>query len=153
MTPEAVLIELLERVAALQGKMVLINADELIQWPTEAVEAMKEHSLIRKTRPATSMVCGECEEECVRPVQTIHVPSGEPGLFLLCEKRSDVNRVPVSISRLEQWQTSGALVAELLTDLLGLTQGGSVYRYSNRHYLKPQPGNADHPRAGTRYRA
>ena len=125
MTPEAVLIELLERVAALPGEIVLISAGELNRWPTEAVETMEENNLIRKTRPATSVVCDECEEECIRPVQTIHTPSGEPDVFLVCEKRGDVNRVLVPISRLEQWQTSGTLIAELLSDLLGLRRPAS----------------------------
>ena len=120
MTPEAVLIELLGRLAALHGKMVLINTDELTQWPADIVEELKKHNLIRKTRPATSLVCTECEEECVRPVHTITESHGDPALFLVCEKRDDINRVPISINRLEQWQTSGTLVAELLSDLLEL---------------------------------
>ncbi len=120
MTPEAALIELLDRVTALQGEMGLINTDELEQWPINAVEAIKAYNLIRKTRPATSVICNECEEECVRPVQTILVPSAKPALFLVCEKRDDINRIPVATGRIEQWQTSGTLVADFLSKLLGL---------------------------------
>lgn len=57
MTPQAVLIELLSRVAALQGQMILISTEELAQWLSETVEELKTHNLIRKTRPATSVVC------------------------------------------------------------------------------------------------
>jgi hypothetical protein len=120
MTPETVLIELLGRVAALQGQVALICTDELAQWPSETVEELKTCNLIRKTRPATSVVCTECEEECVRPVHTLTAAPGDPVLFLVCEKRDDINRAPVPISHLEQWQTSGTLVADFLSGLLGL---------------------------------
>jgi len=115
-----VVTELLQRVATLRGEKVLINEDELSQWPIDTVNAIKTHNLIRKTRPATTVVCVECEEHCVRPVQTTRVTSAEPSTFIVCEKRVDVNHVPVSINRLECWQTSGELVAELLSGLLGL---------------------------------
>jgi len=132
MTPEAVLIELLNRLAALHGKMVLINTDELTQWPTEIVEELKTHNLIRKTRPATSVVCTECEEECVRPVHTITETHGDPALFLVCEQRNDINRVPISINRLEQWQTSGALLADYLSGSLGLHRPAADSTTDNR---------------------
>lgn len=133
MTPQAVLIEVLDRIATLPGEKVLIRNDELSRWPAEATEALKSHNLIRKTRPATSAVCDECEKECLRPAHTLRAPSGALRVFLVCDKLDDVDRVPVPIERLEQWQTSGALVAEMLTGLLGLippaTQGSANGRW------------------------
>ncbi|MEJ1402431.1 MAG: hypothetical protein RPU73_00935 [Candidatus Sedimenticola sp. (ex Thyasira tokunagai)] len=120
MTPQAVLIELLDRVATHPGEKVLIRNDELRRWPAEAAEVLKSHNLIRKTRQAASVVCDECEKECIRPVQTVRAPSGALRVFIICDKRDDVDRLPVPIERLEQWQTSGPLIAELLTGLLGL---------------------------------
>lgn len=120
MTPQAVLIELLDRIATLPGEKVLIRNDELSRWPAEATEALRAGNLIRKTRPATSVVCDECEKECLRPVHTLRAPSGGLRVFIVCDKRDDVDRLPVPIERLEQWQTSGTLVAEMLTGLLGL---------------------------------
>ncbi len=120
MTPESVLVELLERVGAAQDSVVLVTEDEMSQWPTVAVTALKAHKLIRKTRPATSVVCPGCEEECVMPVNAILDPTSEPALFVVCDKRSDINRVPIPINRLEQWQVSGTTIADLLTGLLGL---------------------------------
>lgn len=38
MTPQAALIELLERVGSSQGKAVLVNEEELTQWPIAAHE-------------------------------------------------------------------------------------------------------------------
>ena len=120
MTPEDAFSELLDRVTALQGASALINADELAQWPGEAVAAMKAKNLIKKARPASSAVCPGCEEECVMPVHTIPVPSCEPALFIVCDKRGDIGRVPVHVAQLEQWQASGDSIAELLAGLLGL---------------------------------
>lgn len=120
MMPEDAFIELLDRLAALQGATALINADELAQWPGEAVAAMKVQKLITRARPASSAVCPGCEEECVMPVQTIPVSSGEPALFIVCDKRDDIGRVPVPNAQLEQWQASGDSIADLLAGLLSL---------------------------------
>ena len=43
-----------------------------------------------------------------------------PEAFVVCDKRSDINRVAVPVSRLEQWLASGASIANLLAGLLGL---------------------------------
>ena len=120
MTPEDALIELLDRLAAMQGDPVLINAVELSQWPDQAITAMKAQKLITKARPASSALCTGCEEECLMPVHTVPSPSGDTALFIICNKRDDISRVPVPSDRLEQWQISGDTVADLLTELLGL---------------------------------
>ncbi|MCU7873580.1 MAG: hypothetical protein KZQ91_12635 [Candidatus Thiodiazotropha sp. (ex Lucinoma borealis)] len=132
MTPQVLLIELLDRIAALPGEKVLVRKDELSQWPTEATEALKSHNLIRKTRPAASVVCDECEKECLRPVHTLRAPSGDFRVFIVCDKLDDVDRVPVPIERLEQWQTSGTLVADLLSGLLGLVSPAAQGSYNGR---------------------
>jgi len=120
MTPEDAFIELLDRVAALQGASALISADELAQWPGEAVTSMKSQKLITRARPASSAVCPGCEEECVMPVHTIPLPSGDPAMFIACDKRDDIGRISVPTASLEQWQASGDSIAELLAGLLGL---------------------------------
>jgi len=90
-------------------------------WPSTAVAAMKSQRLLAKARPASSAICPGCESDCVMPV---HTPPamGAPASFIVCDKRSDVNRVPVPISKLEQWQTTGGLIADALARLLGLSQ-------------------------------
>ncbi|WP_419600418.1 hypothetical protein [Thiolapillus sp.] len=120
MTPEDTFIEILDRLAALQGASTLFSAYDLAQWPDEAVSAMKAQKFITRARAASSAVCPGCEEECVMPVHAIPVSSGEPALFIVCDKRDDIGRVPVPVSRLEQWQTSGASIADLLAGMLGL---------------------------------
>lgn len=120
MTPEDALIELLDRVAALQGASALISTNELAQWPGEAVAAMKAQKLITRARPASSVVCPGCEEECVMPVHTIPQPSGDQALFIACDKRSDVSRVAVPVDRLEQWRCTADAVGDFVAASLGL---------------------------------
>lgn len=125
MTPEAALIELLERIGARHGAAVTISHHELSEWPSAAVTAMKSQGLLTKSRPATSAVCPGCERECVMPVHVLTAKARDPEPIIVCDKRNDINRVPVPISRLEQWQTSGASIADLLSRLLGLHRSGA----------------------------
>ena len=120
MTPQDALIELLGRVGAGQGAAVLIDENELSQWPSAAVAALKSQRLIAKTRPASSAICPGCERACVMPVLTLPNTTRAPAAFIVCDKRSDINRVPVSVDRLTQWQCSADAVAGFVADELGL---------------------------------
>jgi hypothetical protein len=120
MTPEAAFIELIDRVAALHGASTLISREELNQWPDKAVTLMKSQKLITRARPSSSAVCPGCEEECVMPVHTIPQRTGDPVLFIICDKRDDISRVPLPDAKLEQWQASGDLIADLVAGLLSL---------------------------------
>jgi hypothetical protein len=71
MTPEAALIELLGRVGARLGESVTVSTEELSQWPAAAVSALKSQGLLLKARPAKSVVCPGCEQECSMPVHTV----------------------------------------------------------------------------------
>lgn len=125
MTPDAALVELLERVGARHGAAVIVSDHELKAWPSAAVAAMKLHGLLTKARPASSMVCPGCERECVMPVHILTDKARDPEAFIVCNKRSDINRVPVPVSCLEQWQATGDSVADLLAGLLGLYRSGA----------------------------
>ncbi len=120
MTPQAALIELLARVGAAQGAAVLVSEEELSQWPAVVVAAMKSQKLIAQARPAASAICPGCERECVMPVHTPPTATGSPASFIVCDKRSDINRVAVPTNRLMQWQATCALIADLVKRLLGL---------------------------------
>jgi anaerobic selenocysteine-containing dehydrogenase len=100
MTPQDALIELLARVGARDGAAVLVSAEELSQWPAAAVAAMKSQKLLARARPAVSVVCPGCERECVMTVHTLPAGPRGPASFVVCDKRSDINRVPVSPKRL-----------------------------------------------------
>jgi hypothetical protein len=125
MKPVDALIELLDRVGAKHGAAVLITDDELCQWPSEAVKAMKSQKLVTRARPATSAICPGCEEQCVMPVHTPSTAAGSKASFIVCDKRSDINRVPVSASCLIQWQCNADLVCRFIATSLGLRRSGS----------------------------
>jgi hypothetical protein len=126
MTPQAALIELLARVGAGNGAVVLVSDEELSQWPAAAVAAMKSQKLLAKARPAVSVVCPGCERACVMPVHTLPRASGAAGSFIVCDKRSDINRVPVSAERQKQWRCDANAVCGFIAASLGL-------RHSDQH--------------------
>ena len=120
MTPENTLIELLGRVGASQSIAVLVNNDELSRWPSAAVAAMKAQKLMTKARLATSTICPGCERECVMPVHTLPATAGPSASFIVCDKRSDTNRVQVSSESLIQWRCSANAVCGFVATSLGL---------------------------------
>jgi hypothetical protein len=120
MTPQDALIELLARVGAAQGDAVIVSDEELSQWPATTVAAMKSQKLLAKTRPAVSVVCPGCERECVMPVHTLTRASRAAASFIVCDKRSDINRVAVSSQRLTQWRCDADAVCGFVARSLGL---------------------------------
>jgi hypothetical protein len=127
MTPQAALIELLARVGVCNGAAVLVSAEELSQWPAAAVAAMKSQKLLAKARPAASAICPGCERACTMPVYTV---PARPQSFIVCDKRSDINRVPLSAARLVQWRSDAEAVRGFIARSLGL-------RLSNQHHAEP----------------
>ena len=120
MTPRAALIELLGRVGAGQGAAVLVNDAELNQWPNAAATALKSQRLLAKARPASSVICPGCERECVMPVQSPPTTTRATEPFVVCDKRSDINRVPVPTAMLTQWRCSADAVCGFVAASLGL---------------------------------
>jgi hypothetical protein len=120
MKPVDVVIELLDRVGANQGIAVLVTDDELRQWPSEAVKAMKSQRLVTRARPASSAICPGCEQQCVMPVHTPPTAASSKASFIVCDNRSDINRVPVSASCLIQWQCNAELVCGFIATRLEL---------------------------------
>ncbi|MGA7578285.1 MAG: hypothetical protein ACLQUW_12830 [Desulfobaccales bacterium] len=120
MKPVDALVELWDRVGANHGAAVLVNDDELRQWPSEAVKTMQSQRIVAKARPAASAICPGCEHECVMPVHTVPASARNAVSFIVCDKRSDINRVPLSAGRLIQWQCNVDLVCGFIAASLGL---------------------------------
>ncbi len=121
MTPQAAMIELLERLGASTTKAVFINEEELTGWPDAAVAALKMQKLLTKTKPATSAICPGCERECVMPVHIIPAKENLPArAFISCDKRSDISRVTVSLAKLNQWQCTIDFVCKFIAICLEL---------------------------------
>jgi hypothetical protein len=123
LSPDEVLAEVLARLGAAQGTPILITHQELSAWPEEAAQALQTSGILIQAEPAASVVCPGCEQACVMPV---HVRSGDPGLdaFIICEERSDTNRVGIPVACLEQWQASGEGLARALAQWLSIPYAG-----------------------------
>ena len=132
MKPVDALIELLDRVGANHGAAALVNDDELRQWPSEAVKAMKSQRLVAKARPAASAICPECEQQCVMPVHTVPAAARSAVSFIVCDKRNDTNRVPVSAGRLIQWQCNAYLVCGFIATCLRLRRSDRQMTNANQ---------------------
>lgn len=120
MTPLEALLELLERVGASRGAVATVSEDELNGWPAEAVRELKAKKLLAKTSPAASVVCPGCEQECVMPLHTVPSETGKSALFVVCDKRDDISRVPVSADRLRQWRCGPEAVGAFIARSLGM---------------------------------
>lgn len=108
------------RLEAQVGAAVLVNGEELAQWPPEAVAAMKLQKLLINVRPAISADCHGCEQACVMPVHTVARPGGVAASFVVCDKRSDTNRVAIPLERLLQWRCDADAVVGFVAGSLGL---------------------------------
>lgn len=126
MTPAETLRELLERIGASQGAAALIDEEELSQWPAEAVRALQSHKLLVRASPAASVVCPGCEQQCTMPVHTVSDGRGNAASFVVCDKRNDINRVPISAERLSQWRASLAALGGLVARFFDITGTGTV---------------------------
>lgn len=126
MTPQAALIELLTRVGAAHGAAVFISDYELNQWPTESVAAMKAQGLLAKTAPPSRVVCPGCERDCVMSVNTVWGKSdGKTSSFVVCDKRNDTGRVPISADRLIQWQCNAEAARKFIAKSLAIRESGT----------------------------
>ena len=122
MTTEAALIELLGRVGARLGESVTVSTEELNQWPAAAVSALKSQGLLLKARPVKSVVCPGCEQECSMPVHTVTRANAAAASFVVCDKRSDINRVAVPAARLALWRCDAKAVCGFVAACLDLQQ-------------------------------
>lgn len=127
MTAQDCLSELLRRVGAQDGATTFVTAHELKGWPPDAVRALKAENLLTRAEPAKSADCPGCERGCFSAVVVQPSSSGgDPYAFIVCDRRDDINRVPVSVADLERWQISGEAVANAVTRLLGLERVGTA---------------------------
>ena len=125
MTPQDALVELLSRLYDLDTE-VLITEHELSSWPAGAVSAMKSQKLIVKARPAKSTVCPGCEKDCAMPVHTLSNSAGTNVSFIVCDKRSDINRVPITPEQLIQWRLDAAAVCKYVASSLEVNRSTTL---------------------------
>ena len=119
--PDSFLADLLDRVAAQDGKPVFLTEEELAEWPASLVTVLQKHGFLRKAAPSNSAPCDGCEELCVMPV----FPASDGSSFIICDKRDDIHRVKIPASRLRRWKTSLPIIASALAQLMDLRPSSS----------------------------
>jgi hypothetical protein len=124
MTPQQVFADLMARVGAYPDSVASVNEQELADWPPDVVAALKAQGLLRKARDTTSAVCPGCEQQCLMPVNTVKDETSRRGSFVVCDKRSDINRVPIPPEQLRQWRTDAEAVRRFIADSLSVRQTG-----------------------------
>lgn len=97
--------------------------DEVKDWPSGVLDVLVASGLIQPAQPMTTIECNGCEENCDMRVEVYPTQDDKPGrAFIVCDKPVDMGRVRVDFRRMEQWQTTGGLIAAALVKLLGLSQ-------------------------------
>jgi hypothetical protein len=125
MTPQEALTELLERLGAARDGKVYVNNAEMREWPRDAVAAMMEQRLLARARPTKSVVCPGCERQCVMLVHTTTRANGTAASFVVCDKRDDINRVPIAATLLKQWRCDSEGVCEFIAKSLNIRRSNA----------------------------
>jgi len=128
MTSDEALIELLQRLAARHDAAVYVTNQEISEWPNDALPALKRQGLLQKGKPAQSTVCPGCEQECIMPIHSLSNTDNKFLAFVVCDKRHDINRVPIPLQQIEQWQCSVEAVCGFILQTLEIrpTQASSA---------------------------
>ena len=152
MTPRAALLDLVARVGARDGAAVRVSETDVRQWPAEAVSALKAHRFLVRARPARTVVCPGCEADCVMPVQTIPAGPRAAARFIVCDKRSDINRVALTTAHVDQWKCDGEALARFVVAQLGLRRSRHRIDASGTRPLGLAAGDTRHQMLGLRTR-
>ena len=116
-----VLADLLARMGSTRKAKILITEQELNSWPVETSRALKAQKLLTRAKPAQSATCPGCEDDCTMPVHSLPGASGEQASsFIVCDKRSDINRVSVSPALLQRWGCAPSSVCNFIANTLQL---------------------------------
>ena len=152
MTPRDALVELVARVGARGGEAVRVRETDLRHWPMEAVGALRTQRLLVRARPAATAVCPGCEADCVMPVETIPAGRRRAALFIVCDKRSDINRVALAAAHVRQWTCDGEAIARFVAAQLGLRRSRHGADASGTWPLGLAAGDTRHQMLGLRTR-
>lgn len=126
MTESDLLEHILDRLGRADSAEEIFGADEAADWPAGALDLLIKAGLLRRAQPAQVIECDGCERNCFMPVHVRPAEDNRPTrAFISCDKPEDVGRVPVEMRRLEQWQTTCELIADVLAQLLGLSRTAS----------------------------
>lgn len=123
MTITDLLHSILQRLDLNSSEALIVTADEAQHWPADGLDLLINWGLLTPTKPRTHLLCDGCEEQCIMPVEVIPKSgSKHKRAFIACDKREDIDIVPVEFSRLRQWRIDPNQWAALLARLLDTNQ-------------------------------
>lgn len=126
MTEIGLLEHIFDRLGRADSAEEIFGADEAADWPAGEIDLLIKVGLLRRAEPAQRIECKGCEQICFMPVNVLPAEGNRPArAFISCDKRDDIGRVPVEMRRLEQWQTTSDMIADVLAQLLGLSRTAS----------------------------
>lgn len=119
MTLHEVLQELIERLGAAGD--TLLAWEQVREWPKGAIEIFQAAEWIAPREAATKVECSGCEESCFMSVHVRPAQNRQPtSAYVACDKRAEMGRVKIALSRLRQWQITDTQVAGWLAGSFGL---------------------------------
>lgn len=119
MTRGELLEHLMGRLCRPEGSEIF-SADEVRQWPDGAHAALMAAGVLQRISPAHVIECDGCERNCFKPVHVRKRSDGQgAGAFVTCDEPEDFGRIPVELTRLEQWQAHGSVAVSVLAQALG----------------------------------
>lgn len=111
----------LDRIAVEHPEPANFCGYEIEEWPEHAAETLIGAGLLAKTNRAKSAICIGCEAQCHKPVVVRRKPGAkEPNPFIVCDEEADLGRIPIRLSRLDQYQGSLATAARFAAAALKL---------------------------------
>lgn len=119
MTATDALAELLDRLAAASDGLVFVTGDELAHWPGGAVAALQAARVLVTAGFGATATCPGCERACQMAMEVRTKPGHASQVFIACDKRDDIGRVPLGPGALERWRCSVETLADALARLLG----------------------------------
>lgn len=111
----------LDRIALEHPAPARFRGYEVEEWPEHAIEAMVRAGLLAETTRTNSAICTGCEAQCHKPVIVRLKPGANaPSAFIACDEVADHSRIPVRLSRLNQFQGSLAMTGRCVATALKL---------------------------------
>lgn len=117
----AALNDLLSAVESSKAQ-TMFGYDTVQQWQEGVLSALLSQGLLRKATVADALECRGCEEHCISDV-LVRTNDVESRAHIVCEvpeRQAEMGLVSVPLERLQQWQSSPAMVARFIADALGL---------------------------------